>query len=63
MVGDEKTEGEAPLICYQLDLLAPAYLTVKMLREVLVDIQHPGFVQGVEWVGGSEMLCNMLADI
>ncbi len=34
-----------------------------MLCEVLVNVRCPGFVQGVEWVGGSEMLCQVLVDI
>ncbi len=51
MVGNKKVEREAPPIHHCLGLLASVCLKVKMVCEVVVDIQPPSFVQGVEQVG------------
>src|SRR5216683_59820 len=34
-----------------------------MVLEVVVDVQPPGFVQGVEWAGESEMLHEVVVDV
>ncbi len=51
MVGDKKAESKAPPICHRLGLPAPVCLKVEMVCKVVVDIQPPGFTQGVEQVG------------
>ena len=63
MVGDERAESEAPPIHHHLGLLAPVCLKVETVCEVVVDVQPPGFAQGVERAGESETVLEVVVDI
>jgi len=63
VVGDERAESKAPPIHHCLGLLAPVCLKVEMVCEVVVDVQPPGFAQGVEWVGESETVLEVVVNI
>jgi len=62
-VGDERVEREAPPIHHHLGLVAPVCWKVEMMREVVVNIQCPGFTQGVECVGELEMVLKVVVDV
>jgi hypothetical protein len=63
VVGDERAESEAPPIHHRLGLLAPVCLKVETVCEVVVDVQPPGFAQGVERVGESETVLEVVVDV
>jgi len=63
VVGDERAESEAPPIHHRLGLLAPVCLKVETVCEVVVDIQPPGFAQGVERAGESETVLEVVVDV
>jgi hypothetical protein len=63
VVGDERAESEAPPIHHCLGLLAPVCLKVEMVCEVVVNVQPPGFAQGVKWAGELETVLEVVVDI